>query len=189
MDPPAISHPAACASRLLERLFAAAKAGGQTTRLIEILLLQAMTFHARGDTTRALGKLEHAFKLAEPEGFVRIFVDEGPPMAHLLYKALTRGIAPEYVRRLLAAFPVAEPEQADPSKTQASTSALVEPLSARELEVLQLIAVGLTNQQIADELVISVGTAKWYTGQIYGKLAVSNRTQAVAKARELKLLS
>jgi LuxR family maltose regulon positive regulatory protein len=177
------------ASRLLERLFAAAKAGGQTTRLIEILLLQAMTFHARGDTTRALGKLEHAFKLAEPEGFVRIFVDEGPPMARLLYEALTRGIAPDYARRLLAAFPIKEPEQTDPPRAQAPQSELIEPLSEREIEVLELIAEGLTNQEIANRLYLALNTVKVHTRNINGKLGVHNRTQAVARARALGILS
>jgi LuxR family maltose regulon positive regulatory protein len=176
------------ASRLLERLFAAAKAGGQTTRMIEILLLQATTFHARGDTTRGLGKLEHAFKLAEPEGFVRIFVDEGPPMARLLYEALTRGIAPDYVRRLLAAFPVAEPEQTCPTRTGASQPQLVEPLSERELEVLQLIAEGLTNPEIASLLFLALNTVKTHCSNIYSKLGVHSRTQAVARARALGLL-
>jgi LuxR family maltose regulon positive regulatory protein len=177
------------ASRLLERLFAAAKAGGQTTRLIEILLLQAMTFHARGDTTQALGKLEHAFKLAEPEGFVRIFVDEGPPMARLLYEALTCGIAPDYARRLLAAFPVSEPEQAASLETQVPESGLVEPLSEREIQVLQLIAEGLTNPEIASRLFLSPHTVKTHSSNIYGKLGVHSRTQAVARARALGLLS
>jgi LuxR family maltose regulon positive regulatory protein len=176
------------ASRLLERLFAAAKAGGQTTRLIEILLLQAMTFHARGDTNRALGKLEHAFKLAEPEGFVRIFVDEGPPMARLLYEALTRGIAPDYARRLLAAFPIVEPEQVDPPRAQAPQSELIEPLSEREIEVLQLMAEGLTNQEIASRLYLALNTVKVHTRNINGKLGVHSRTQAVARARVLGIL-
>jgi LuxR family maltose regulon positive regulatory protein len=129
-----------------------------------------------------------ALTLAEPGGFIRAFVDEGPPMARLLYKALTRGIAPYYARRLLAAFPVAEPEQADPSKTQAPKSELIEPLSARELKVLQLIAAGLTNQEIPARLFLSLNTVKVHTRNIYGKLGVNSRTQAVARARALGVL-
>ncbi len=147
-----------------------------------------MTFHARGDTTRALGKLEHAFKLAEPEGFVRTFVDEGPPMARLLYEALARGIAPDYARRLLSAFPVTEAEQAAPLETQARGSDLIEPLSERELEVLTLIAEGLTNPEIASRLFLALNTVKTHTRNIYGKLGVHNRTQAVAKAQALGVL-
>jgi LuxR family maltose regulon positive regulatory protein len=176
------------ASGLLGRLFTAAKAGGPTTRLIEILALQAMTFQAKGDTTWALSLLEHAFNLAEPEGFIRIFVDEGPPMARLLYEALTRGIAPDYARRLLAAFPVAEPEQAAPLETQAPESDLIEPLSERELEVLQLIAKGLTNPEIASRLFLSLHTVKAHAHNIYGKLGVHNRMEAVARARTLGVL-
>jgi LuxR family maltose regulon positive regulatory protein len=186
------------ASRLLDRLFAAAKAGGQTTRLIEILLLQAMTFQAEGDTTRALSLLEHAINLAEPEGFIRIFVDEGPPMARLLNKALTRAIAPDYTRRLIAAFPITEPEQSaspqsairsqQPVLSEVEGSAIIEPLSERELEVLQLIAEGLTNREVAERLYLTPNTVKVHTRNIYGKLGVHNRTQAVTRARALGFL-
>jgi len=176
------------AARLLQRLLEAAEAGGRISRVIEILMLQALAFQAGGDTARAMTTLERALTLAEPGGFIRIFVDEGPPMARLLYEAATRGIAPDYARRLLATFPVAEPEQADPSKTQASKSELVEPLSERELEVLQLIAKGLTNQEIASRLFLSLNTIKVHTRNIYGKLGVNSRTQAVARARALGIL-
>ena len=133
--------------------------------------------------------LERALSLAAPRGYIRIFVDEGPPMARLLYKAVTRGIAPEYACRLLAAFPVAEPEQAALIETQVSNAALVEPLSKRELEVLQLIAEGLTNPEIADRLFLSLNTVKAHTRNIYGKLGVHNRTSAVVTARALGTLS
>jgi LuxR family maltose regulon positive regulatory protein len=132
--------------------------------------------------------LERALTLAEPGGFIRTFVDEGPPMARLLYEATARGIAPDYVHRLLAAFPIAEPEQATPSKTQAPKPELIEPLSKRELEVLQFIAEGLTNPEIASRLFLSQHTIKAHTRNIYGKLSVHNRTQAVAKARALGVL-
>ncbi|MFC1976235.1 LuxR C-terminal-related transcriptional regulator [Chloroflexota bacterium] len=174
---------------LLQRLLEAAETGGRTSRAIEILLLQALAFQAGGETTQAMVALEQALTLAEPGGFIRIFVDEGPPMARLLYKAATRGIAPDYARRLLAAFPVAEPEQTDPSKTQAPKSELVEPLSERELEVLQLIAEGLTNPEIASRLFLTLNTVKAHTRNIYGKLGAHNRTQAVAQARALGILS
>ena len=176
------------ATDLLQRLLEAAEAGERTTRVIEILNLQALAFQAEGDMPRAVTALERAVILAEPEGFLRIFVDEGPPMAHLLYKAATRGIAPEYARRLLAAFPVTKQEQTDSAETQAPKSDLIEQLSKREVEVLQLIAEGLTNPEIASRLFLSLNTVKAHTRNIYGKLGVNNRTQAVSRARALGVL-
>jgi LuxR family maltose regulon positive regulatory protein len=177
------------ATTLLQRLLEAAEAGGRTTRAIEILLLQALVFQAGGDTTRAMTTLEKALTLAEPGGFIRIFVDEGLLMARLLYKALTRGIAPDYVRRLLAAFPITEPEGTEPPKSQAPDSVLIEPLSEREIEVLHLIAEGLTNPEIATRLFLSAHTVKVHTRNIYGKLDAHNRTEAVTRARSLGILS
>jgi LuxR family maltose regulon positive regulatory protein len=173
---------------LLQHLLESAEAGGRTSRVIEILILQALASQAGGDTTRAMTTLERALTLAEPGGFIRTFVDEGPPMARLLYEALTRGIAPDYVRRLLAAFPDAEPEKADSTQMQSPETELVEPLSEREIEVLQLIAEGLTNQEVASRLFLAVSTVKVHTRNIYGKLGVTNRTQAVARARALGIL-
>jgi LuxR family maltose regulon positive regulatory protein len=176
------------ASRLLQRLNKPAEAGGRTTSLIEILSLQALAFRAGVDTAGAMTALERALTLAEPGGFIRIFVDEGPPMARLLYEALSRGIAPDYVRRLLAAFPNVELEQPESTKPQVSEAELIEPLSERELEVLQLIAEGLTNPEIASRLFVSLNTVKAHTRNIYGKLGVHNRTEAVTKARALGVL-
>ena len=110
-------------------------------------------------------------------------------MAHLLYEALSREIAPDYVRRLLAAFPVAEPDQTNTSESQVSGSVLIEPLSTRELEVLQLIAKGLTNAEIAARLFLSLNTVKVHARNIYGKLGVNNRTQAVARARTFGIMA
>jgi len=177
------------AIRLLKRLLEAAEAGGRISRAIEILILQAIAFQARGDPDEALIKLEQALILAEPGGFVRIFLDEGPPMARLLYAALSHGIAPDYVRRLLAAFPAEERGQTEPPISQAPESDLIEPLSERELEVLQLIAEGLTNREIGDRLFLSLNTVKAHTRNIYGKLGVHSRMQAVSRARELDLLT
>jgi LuxR family maltose regulon positive regulatory protein len=176
------------ASGLLSRLLEAAEAGERTSKAIEILGLQAMAAQAKGDTSLALAAIENALTLAEPEGFVQIFVDEGPPMAHLLYQALGRGMAPEYVSRLLAAFPVAEPEPAAPTGSQPQESDLIEPLSERELEVLQLVAEGLTNREVAARLFLSLNTVKRHSHNIYGKLGVHSRTQAVARARAFGIL-
>jgi LuxR family maltose regulon positive regulatory protein len=132
--------------------------------------------------------LERALTLAKTGGFVRIFVDEGPPMARLLYDALSRGMAADYARRLLTAFPVGEMAQTGPSRTQAATSELIEPLSKREIQVLQLIAEGLTNREIATKLFLSLNTVKVHTRNIYGKLDAHNRTQAVARGRALGIL-
>ena len=93
------------ATRLLQRLLEAAEAGGRTSRVIEILMLQALAFQAGGDTDQAMTALERALTLAEPGGFIRIFVDEGPPMARLLYEALARGIAPDYVSPVVGSIP------------------------------------------------------------------------------------
>jgi LuxR family maltose regulon positive regulatory protein len=155
---------------------------------LKVVVLQAVTHHARGEQNQALQVLGDALALAEPDGFIRTFVDEGPPMARLLYEALAHGIEPDYVRRLLAAFPVSEPEQAAPLETQALKSDLIESLSARELEVLQLMAEGLTNPEIASRLFLALNTVKTHSGNIYSKLGVHSRTQAVARARALGLL-
>jgi LuxR family maltose regulon positive regulatory protein len=174
---------------LLQRLLEAAETSGHTTRAIEILLLQALAFQARDDTGQAMHTLERALTLAEPGGFIRIFVDEGPPMARLLYEALSRETAPDYVGRLLSAFPTNEPAQTDSAPTQIPGAEMVEPLSERELEVLQLIAEGLTNPDIASRLFLALNTVKVHTRNIYGKLGVNNRTQAVTRARTLGILS
>jgi len=177
------------AVNLVERLLERAQAGGRVTRQIEMLLVLSLAVKEQGDTDRALTTLSKGLSLAEPGGHVRIFVNEGPPMARLLYEALSRGIAPDYLRRLLAAFPSAEPEQPELSKSQVPETELIEPLSERELEVLQLIAEGLTNREIASRLFLSLNTVKAHTRNIYGKLSVHNRTQAVSKAKALGILA
>jgi len=182
------------ATGLLERLLKAAEEGRRMGSVIKILVLQALAQEAQAKLPLALAPLERALALAEPEGYVRVFVDEGQPMARLLYEilsraeALSRGIAPDYVRQLLAAFPDIEPDQIGPPKTQVPKSELVEPLSEREVEVLQLIGEGLTNHEVATRLYISLNTVKGHTRNIYGKLGVHSRTGAVARARALGIL-
>ena len=177
------------ATGLLEELYATATVHDRVTRVIEILNLQALALQAASETAQAMAVLEQSLAMAEPLGFLQIFIDEGPPMAILLYQALTRGIAPEYVRRLLAAFPAVEAKEPARSETQPSDSGLIEPLSEREIEVLQLVAAGLTNQEIAGRLFLSQHTVKVHARNIYGKLGVKNRTQAAARGKALGILS
>ena len=166
---------------LLERLLNAAEAGGRTGSVIEILVLQALAQQLRGDIPAALVPLERALTLAEPEGYVRIVVDEGPPMAVLLEAAAARGISPSYVRRLLSAF--GNTEDRAPAKQN-----LIERLSERELDVLRLLATDLDGPDIARELVVSLNTVRTHTKNIYAKLGVNNRRAAVRRAEELDLL-
>jgi len=167
---------------LLEYLLPTVERHDRLGMAIEIHLLRALAFQAQGNLERAVASLERALSLAEAAGHVRIFVEEGEAAARLLYLAAERGIAPEYAGRLLAAFPELEPAAREPQ------AEMVEPLSERELDVLRLIAEGLPNQEIAQSLVVSLSTVKWHAGNIYGKLGVGNRTQAVAKARSLGIL-
>ncbi len=175
------------AQDLLQRLLANAESGSRTSAALEILILQALACQAAGETDQAMTALAKALAMAKPCGFVRTFVDEGAPMARVLYEALTRDIAPAYVQSLLAAFPAAEPEPPHQEPDSAMPS-LIEPLSQRELEVLSLMSQGLTNADIADRLFITLNTVKVHTRNINGKLDVHNRTQAVAKARTVGIL-
>jgi len=183
------------AAERLAHLCAAAEASGWMGELIEILALQALTLQALGDGAGAMAALAQALTLAEPEGYIRIFVDEGASMAQLLQAARVQGIALNYISKLLTAFPrtegrgaKAESAEAPHSVLSPQSSTLVEPLSERELEILQLIALGLSNQAIAERLVIALSTVKRHINNIYGKLAVQSRTQALVRARELQLL-
>jgi LuxR family transcriptional regulator, maltose regulon positive regulatory protein len=178
------------ARELLARLQKAAEAGGRTGSLIEILALQALAHELQGEMAPALAFLERALNLAEPEGYTRIFVDEGDAMGHLLAEAERHGVLPEYSGKLLAAFNAKKQPGIDrtaPASNQRSQS-LVEPLSERELEILQLIAQGCSNHEICDRLFLAMPTVKGHNRNIFGKLQVKNRTQAVARARELSLL-
>jgi len=173
------------ATSLLERLLDAAEQGGRMGSVIEILAVQALAHQAHGDTPSALASLERAVSLAEPEGYVRVFVDEGRAMAHLLQEAVSRGVAPDGARRILAAFPSTGPGDDHPSATRCEGKEL---LSEREIEVLQHIAAGLTNREIAEKLYLSVYTVKAHARSIYDKLDAHSRTQAAARARELGIL-
>jgi LuxR family maltose regulon positive regulatory protein len=170
-------------ARALDGLVSLAQAAGAVGRMglqVEALALQALAQSLRGEQAAALTLLEQALRLAEPEGYLRLFVDLGSPLARLLQVARDRQVMSAYVGALLAAF--------DETASLAGADPLPEPLSAREREVLALLAAGLTNRQIAASLFISPETAKKHTAAIYGKLGVNNRTQAAARAREMGLL-
>lgn len=174
------------ASRLLERLLAEAERGSRAGSVIAILALQALACGARGDLSRALDCLERALQMAEPEGYVRVFVDEGEAMRDLLRQAAARGIGGTHARRLLLAFD--EPDTPASVAARTEAAGLAEPLTAREIEVLRLIAAGMRNQEIADQLFISLSTVKRHIANAYGKLGVSHRAEALARANELDLL-
>jgi LuxR family transcriptional regulator, maltose regulon positive regulatory protein len=167
---------------LLRRLLIATEEGQRTGSMIEILVLQALAHQTRGDIAGALAPLKRALTLAEPEGYVRTFLDEGPPIAALLGAAARHGITPNYVRHLLASYGGAD--GSTPLK-----HALVEPLSERELDVLRLLATNLDGPDIARELVIALSTIRTHTKSIYAKLGVNSRRAAVRRAEELDLLS
>ncbi|MBI9046055.1 MAG: hypothetical protein JEZ06_16300 [Anaerolineaceae bacterium] len=173
---------------LLKRLLYEAEEGKRIGSVIEILVLQALIHEAQGNLSAALVPLERALTIAEPEGYLRIFVDEGSPMARILYKALSLGIETDYIQRLLAAFPVIEPKNTVIPQEGEAKPEWVEPLSNRELEVLQLITEGHSNQEIADILYLSLHTVKGHARNIFSKLGVKNRLQAVAKGKTLGIL-
>jgi LuxR family maltose regulon positive regulatory protein len=162
--------------------------GLSSRRQIEVQNLRALALQGKGDESASLAALEQALSLAESGGFVRIFVDEGQPMAHLLRLAATRGVCPEYARRLLAAFDTTDPRVPGQPHPAAVDQPLVEPLSARELEVLRLLASGRSNAEIADELYIATSTVRSHLKSIYGKLNVHKRWDAVQRGEELGLL-
>jgi LuxR family maltose regulon positive regulatory protein len=175
-----------------------AEAGEATGSMIEILMLQALAYQAQGDHAQALQDLAHALSLAEPEGYMRLFVDEGEAMALLLielqaaqeHNILPSAVAKDYLDRLLAALDRSAsgahtPELHNP---QLPAPVLAKALSEREGEILRLIALGLSNQEIMHRLVIAKSTLKTHINHIYSKLAVHNRVQAIIQARELHLL-
>ncbi|MDX1614176.1 MAG: LuxR C-terminal-related transcriptional regulator [Candidatus Promineifilaceae bacterium] len=170
------------AAALLERLLEAAQAEGRMGVLIEGYALQALAHERRDNQTAAMVALERALRLAEPEGYRRRLADLGLAMARLLQAARSRGMFSDYVDELLSVF------DDDGLIGKTPGASLPEPLTDRELDVLQLLAAGLTNREIGERLVISPETVKKHASHIYGKLDVANRTEAAARARELALL-
>ena len=177
------------ADGLLQRLIKNAKAGDRVYLIVELRLCRVLIFKAKGDTAAALTELKSALVLAEPGGLLMIFVSKGKPVAELLEEILeakksdhghtTAGFSRSYVKKIVTAFKARTPPKID---------GLMDPISERELEVLYLIAAGLSNKQIAERLFISLNTVKTHTKNINSKLDVNSRTRAVARAKELGLL-
>ena len=167
-----------------------AEAKGWEDERLRVMVLQALALQAHGEKDEAAQLLGDALALAEPGGFIRIFVDEGVPMARLLSEAAARGIMPDYTARLLAAFEAEAQKSEEESYLPPARLAqpLTEPLSQRELEVLRLIAQGLSNREISERLFLALDTVKGHNRRIFGKLSVQRRTEAVEKARSLNIL-
>jgi LuxR family maltose regulon positive regulatory protein len=184
------------AAQWLAKLLQLAETQGRTGSTIEILMLQAEMLQASGEIGRAMEQLARALSLAEPEGYLRLFVDEGPPLARLLVQMRRRlsdgqSGSTDYRENLLALLGGTSEEdelQEAFAGAEPGTALLDEALSERELAVLRLIVAGCSNREIADRLVIAVSTVKWYVNAIYGKLQVESRTKAIARARELHIV-
>jgi LuxR family maltose regulon positive regulatory protein len=171
----------------LEPLHQQMKAKGWQDELLKIMILQSVALYAHSEKDKAVHVLSDALALAEPGGFIRLFVDEGLPMARLLSEAAVHGIMPDYIEKLLAVFDAEEQKRKDISSLPPAQP-LLDPLSQRELEVLHLIAQGLSNREICERLFLALDTVKGHNRKIFGKLEVNRRTEAVARARELGLL-
>jgi LuxR family transcriptional regulator, maltose regulon positive regulatory protein len=161
--------------------------GWQDERL-KVMVLQAVAHQAHGEQDQAMQVLCDALALAAPGGFIRLFVDEGRPMAHLLSQAAARGMLPDYTRKLLAILKAEAHKRENTSALPLSAGPLIEQLSPRELEVLHLMAAGLSNQEMCERLFLALSTVKGHNRTIFGKLQVQRRTEAVARARELGLV-
>jgi ATP/maltotriose-dependent transcriptional regulator MalT len=161
--------------------------GWQDERL-KVMVLQAVALQMNGEKDEVMHLLCDALALAAPGGFIRLFVDEGPPLAHLLSQAAASGMLPDYTGNLLAVLEADAQKREDTSSLPPPAQPLLEPLSRRELEVLHLMAQGLSNQEMCERLFLALDTVKGHNRKIFDKLQVQRRTEAVARARALGLL-
>ncbi|MDZ4765929.1 MAG: LuxR C-terminal-related transcriptional regulator [Chloroflexota bacterium] len=178
---------ASAALAVLEPLRQQVEAKGWADERLNVMVVQALAYAAQGEKHKAAYLLGDALTLAEPSDFIRMFIDEGVPMAQLLSEAVARGIMPEYIGKLLAVFE-AERRTSEEKSDLPPAQSLIDPLSQRELEVLELVAQGLSNHQISERLFLALSTVKGHNRMIFDKLHVQRRTEAVARAREMGLL-
>jgi len=171
------------ALNLLSQIYESAQAVEGLGLMIESRTSEALTCHAHGDMDRAIKALTDALAISEAKGYMRTYLDRAVPMQELLLEASGRGIMPEYTSRLLAAF-----DAGAGGNTAPPSQALIEPLSKRELEILQFIAMGLSNREISERLFLALSTVKGHNRNIFEKLQVQRRTEAVARSRELGLI-
>jgi LuxR family maltose regulon positive regulatory protein len=164
------------------------EAKGWADERLKVMVLQAVALQAHGEQDQAVPLLCDALALAAPAGFIRLFVDEGRPMAHLLFEAAASGMMPDYTGKLLAVLEADAQKREDTSSQPPPSQPLIEPLSRRELEVLHLMAQGFSNQEMCERLFLALDTVKGHNRKIFDKLQVQRRTEAVARARELGLL-
>jgi LuxR family maltose regulon positive regulatory protein len=172
---------------VLEAYYQQVEAKNWQDERLKVMVLQAIALRAHGEKEKSAELLDEALVLAEPGGFIRLFVDVGAPMAQLLREAASRGVMPDYIGKLLSAFD-AEKRKGEGKLNLRHAQPLIEPLSQRELKILQLIAQGLSNREIGERLFLALSTVKGYNQKIYDKLQVQSRTEAIARAHELGLL-
>ena len=177
----------AAALAVLEPLRQKAERAGWARRLLDVMTVESVALYADGARDRAVALLDKVLAQAEPGGYIRLFADEGRTMMELLTVAAAQGIRPDYIHKLLAAFTI-ETQTERPTSSVPQSVSWVEPLSSRELEVLRLIAEGLSNQEIGARLFLALDTVKGHNRRIFEKLQVQRRTEAIARARELGLL-
>jgi LuxR family maltose regulon positive regulatory protein len=178
-----VQNKADAALQVIDPLLNVAKSMGYVRRVVSLLVLKALILQQKKEVGLAVEVLGQALALAEPEGYQRVFLDEGDSMAKLLSQALASGYSPVYAKKILTAFP-----QKISNAKQAPITGLLEPLSQREQEVLVLISQGLSNREVGFRLHISLSTVKGHTANIYGKLGVNSRTQAISEAVRLGIL-
>jgi LuxR family maltose regulon positive regulatory protein len=177
------------ALQVIDPLLNVANSMGHMRRVIHILVLKALALQHKKEVGLAVDVLGQTLALAEPEEYLQVFLDEGEPMARLLYQTIARGVSPVYAKKMLTAFSQKSSYVVVPGEKKAPVENLLEPISEREHEVLALIAAGLSNREISMRLHITLSTVKGHTANIYGKLGVNSRTQAISEAARLGILN